>query len=305
MKFHLLTAVFFLIGITTFGQINMADSSVQVISYFDKGEKQNYTVSLEKYKVKDADTTSRELTTYDVEITVLDSTSKSYTIQWQYKNIVTKGASSNIQKIMNVTKEMKVIFKTDELGAFVEVVNWKEIRDYIKGATKNVRNELKDAPEMDKLLKQIGATYSTKEAIESSSIKDIQQFHTFHGGKYTLGEVVEGKLKITNIYGGQPFDADLTVYLDEINEADNNFILRTSQEVNKEQLTNAVFDYLTTMSKNLKVAPPKREDFKELKNEINTASRIHGSGWVVYSVQTTAITSDNVMSIEERVIEIK
>lgn len=305
MKNRILTTIFLLTGLTTFGQINMADSTAQVITYWDKGEKQNYSVTAEKIKIKDADTTSREMTTYSVEITVLNTSEKSYTIEWLYKDIKTNSQNATVQRLMNITKDMKVVFKTDELGAFVEVVNWKEIKDYIKKATSTLRKDLKDIPEMDKVIKQIEATYSTKEAIESASIKDIQQFHTFHGAKYKLGEVLEGKLKVPNLYGTEPFDSDFTVYLDEINEEDNNFIMRATQAVNKEQLTNATFNYLTTMAKNMKVDPPKREDLKDLRNETLTASRIHGTGWVVYSVQTTTVTSDNVTNIEERIIELK
>ncbi len=304
-KNKILTAIFLLTGLTMFGQINMTDSTAQVITYWDKGEKQNYSVEVEKIKIKDSDTVSRELTTYDVEITVLNSNDKSYTIQWFYKNITSNSKNPTIQKLMNVTKDMKVIFKTNELGVFVEVENWKEIKDYIQKATTSLKKDFKDMNGMDKVLNQIEATYSTKEAIESASIKDIQQFHTFHGAKYKLGEVLEGKLKVQNLFGGEPFDSNFSVYLNEINEPENNYIMRATQEVNKEQLTNATFDYLTIMAKNMKIELPKREYLKDLKNETLTASRIHGTGWIVYSVQTITITSDNVTNIEERIIEIK
>lgn len=305
MKHRILTTFFLLTGLTTFGQIIMSDSTAQVITYWDKGEKQKYYITAEKIKVKGTDTTSREITTYDVEITVLKADDKSYTIEWLYKNITNNSENPTVQKLMNITKDMKVVYKTDELGVFVEVVNWKEIKAYIQKAISTLSKDFKELPEMNKVLKQIEATYSTKEAIESASIKDIQQFHTFHGAKYKLGEVLEGQLKVPNIYGTEPFDSDFTVYLDEINEEDNNFIMRATQEVNKEQLTNATFNYLTSMAKNMKVDPPKREDLKELSNETLTASRIHGTGWVIYSVQTTTVTSDNVTNIEERIIEIK
>jgi hypothetical protein len=305
MNHRILTTFFLLSGLITFGQINMADSTAQVITYWDKGEKKNYSVSAEKIKIKGTDTTSREITTYDVEITVLKADDKSYTIEWFYKNLTTNSQNPTVQKLMNITKDMKVVFKTDELGVFVEVVNWKEIKDYIQKATTTLSKGIKDIPEMEKVIKQIETTYSTKAAIESASIKDIQQFHTFHGAKYKLGEVLEGQLKVPNIFGVEPFDSDFTVYLDEINEEDNNFIMRATQEINKEQLTDATFNYLTTMAKNMKIDPPKREDLKELSNETLTASRIHGTGWVIYSVQTTTVTSDNVTNIEERIIEIK
>jgi len=305
MKKKLLSTLFLATGLTTFGQINIADSTAQVITYWDKGEKQNYSVTTKKIKLKGTDTASKDITTYDVEITVLNQADKSYTIQWLYKDIKTNSTNHTIQKLMNITKDMKVIFKTDELGAFTEVVNWKEIRDYIQKATTSLSKEFAVILEMDKLLKQIAVTYSSKEAVESAAIKDIRQFHTFHGAKYKLGEILKGQLKVPNLLGTEPFDSDFTIYLSEINEADNNFIMRATQEVNKEQLTNATFDYLTKMANIMKIKSPKREDLKDLKNETLTASRIHGTGWIVYSVQTTTVTSDNLTNIEERIIELK
>lgn len=305
MKYRLLIPIFLLTRITTFAQINLADSTVQVITYWEEGEKQNYVVSVEKIKLKDSNTTSSEMTTYDVEVTVLNSDKESYTVQWLYKNFRTDNPNPVFQKLMNINNDMKVIFKTDEVGSFLEVVNYKEIKDYLQKATMSLKNDFKEIPEMDKVLKQIEATYSTKEAIESVCIKDIHQFHTFHGAKYALGEILEGKTKAPNILGSEPFDTDLTVYLDEINEPEDYYIMRAEQEIDKVQLTNAMLNYLTTMAKNMGVAPPKQEDLGDFKNEILTSSSIHGTGWVIYSIQTTTITSDNVTDIEERIIEIK
>lgn len=290
---------------TNFGQINMADSSAQVISYWEKGEKQNYRVSTEKVKVQGQDTISRLFMSYDVEVTVLNQTDKSYTMEWLYKNYASNSNNPSFQKITRLCEGLNVVFKTDELGAFTEVVNWKEVRDYMQKASSALSKDFAEIPEMDKALKQVLATFSSKEAIESACIKDIHQFHSFHGVKYKLGEVIEGQLKVPNIYGKEPFDADFSFFLDEINEADNNFIVRSAQEINKEQLTKAVFDYLSQMAKTMKLEEPKPEDFKDLKNETLTASRIHGSGWIVYSVQTTTVSAENTTNIEERIIEIK
>lgn len=305
MKIRILTILLLITGMATFGQINMADSTVQVITYWEQGEKQNYSVVTESIKIKDSDTTSREITTYDVEITVLQADDKSYTVEWYYKNFKTDSQNVPVQKIMSIAKDIKVVYRTDELGIFLEVVNWKEIRDYIRNTMDVMQKEYKDIPGMDKIFKQVENIYSSKEAIESVSIKDIQQYHAFHGAQFKLGEVLELQLKVPNIYGSEPFDSYATVYLDEINEDDNNYIMRTSQEVDKMQLTNATFDYLTTMAKNMKVDPPARDDLKELMNETLTASRIHGTGWVIYSVQTTTVTSDNITNVEERIIELK
>ncbi len=305
MTKKILAAAFMLLSAAAFGQINTADSTAQVITYWEKGEKQNYSVTHEKVKLKGVDTTSRELTTYDVEIEVLDQTDTSYTVQWVYKNLKTTHENPVVQRIMNITQDMRVVFRTSELGAFMEVLNGEEIKDYISKAALALKNEFKTLPEMDKVLAQIEATYSSKKAIESASIKDILQFHTFHGAKYKLGEILEAQIKVPNIYGEEPFDSEVTLYLDEIDEEDNNFIMRATEEINQEQLTAATFSYLTTLAKNINANPPKREDIENLKNEILTASRIHGTGWIVYSVQTTTVSSGDQSDVEERIIEIK
>jgi len=303
MRKTLFTTILLAISYIGLGQINMEDSTVQVVAYFDKGEQQIYSLTSEKIKISGSDTTSKELITYEVEITVKDSTDKSYTIEWFYKNINTNSTNETAKKLLNVSKDMKVIYMTDEVGSFIEVVNWKEIRDFNKKACASLRTEYKDIPEMEKVINQIEVSFSTKESIESVSIKDIRQFHTYHGAKYKLGEVIEGQQEIPNIYGAKPFDSYSSVFLDEINVEDNNFILRSSQEIDSNQLTEAILQYLTQMAKNMKIDPPKREDVKDLKNETNTASRIHNSGWILYSIQTTTVVSDNSTNIEERIIE--
>lgn len=285
-------------------QINHVDSTVQVITYWDRQEVQNYRITEDKFKIKSNDTTSRETTSYEVRVTVKDSAEKFYTIEWFYQDLKSDSKDETVQKILSIGKDLTVIYKIDEMGSFIEVVNWKEIRDFIRKSTAVIADEYKDVPSMDKLIKQIENMYSSREAIESAGIKDIQQFHSFHGAQYKLGEVLEGIVKTPNIYGPEPFDTRVTVYLDEINFEDNNYIIRSSQEVNTEQLIDATHQYLVNMAKTLKSDPPSKEMLSGLRNETVAASRIHGSGWVMYSQQTVTINIDNVTNIERRTIEI-
>src|SRR5690606_32017512 len=215
-----------LIGLTllfstkVFGQINLADSTVQVIGYWDNKEKQTYLVTTEKYKIKNSDTTSTERMTYEVDITIKDSTEKSYTIEWSYKNFNINTDNKFTKKLASISQNMNVIIKTDEMGAFTEVVNWKEVRDYIKSTTNILKKEFKDILKIDEIVNQVIGLFSTKEAIESVAIKDIQQFYTYHGGKYKLGEEITTQMKFPNLYGGQPFDVEVAIQLDEINSQD-------------------------------------------------------------------------------------
>lgn len=305
MRRILFVVLTFLVGIETFGQINMTDSTVQVISYWDLKEKQSYIVTEEKYKVKDNDTTSREFSTYSVDITVVDSTANSYIVDWFYKDFEIKTDNELVKKVMSMAEDMTVKIKTDELGVFQEVLNWKELRDYVLKATKIFKKETKDIPNMDKFIKQMEGIYSSKASIEGAAIKEIQQFHMFHGGEYKLGQDYYADIKLPNLYGGEPFDTKVTVWLDEINQEDNNYIIRMEQSVDSIQLTNATYDYLSKISETLKIPLLKREEMPTVKNTTWTASRIHGTGWVVFSVQTKETESDGVTSVEERKIEIQ
>jgi hypothetical protein len=105
------TTVAILLSVNLFGQINIADSTVQVIGYWDKNEKQSYEISFEKYKLKEGDTTSRELVRYNVDITVIDSTSASYTVEWFYRNYRIETENSIAKKLMSLSENMKVIIK--------------------------------------------------------------------------------------------------------------------------------------------------------------------------------------------------
>jgi hypothetical protein len=67
----------------------------------------------------------------------------------------------------------------------------------------------------------------------------------------------------------------------------------------------ATFQFLSNLAKSMNIKAPKKEDIKGLSNDIQLASRIHGTGWVVYSIQTTTVNSDNQSNIEERIIEVK
>lgn len=305
MKKYCFVSIFLLATTPLFAQISPADSTVQVIGFWEKNEKQRYDITTQKINLTGPDTTNIETIKYEVEISIIDSTEKSYTIEWFYRNFSIDTDNLLTQKLASISQDMKVLIKTDELGAFVEVVNWEEVRDFIKAGISGMKAAFNNLTAIDKILQQVEDTYATKAAIESAAIRDVQQFYTFHGGRYQKGELIEGRLKVHNLVGPEPFDAELTVYLDEINIEENTYLLRASEVVDAEQLTEATWNYLVNLSRSSGGPLLKREELKGLKNETLTASRIHGTGWVIYSVQTKTVSFEDDMQVEERVIELK
>lgn len=286
-------------------QINMKDSTVQAIVYWDKMEKQTYKVSEEKIKLEGSDTISKSIYSYKVEITVLDSTANSYTAEWVYKDFTGVSSTNFNQNLSAIMKDVKVVFKTNELGEFMEVVNWEEIRDKNKKAIALLENKFKDLNESQEVLLNIRKSYTTKAAVESSCIKDIRQLLTFNGAQYKLGEVIDATVETQNSFGGKPFDVHTSLYLEEINEEENNYILRASQEVDSQQLTEETYKFVISTNEKFKKDHPTIENFPKLKNEILTDARIHSSGWIIYSRQTITVITDEDTNIDERIIEIE
>lgn len=100
----LLIGLTMLCSTTALGQINMADSTVQVIGYWDNKEKQTYSVTYDKYQLKAADTLSKEQINYEVEVTIIDSTAKSYTIEWFYKDFKINSDNQFTKKLASISQ---------------------------------------------------------------------------------------------------------------------------------------------------------------------------------------------------------
>jgi hypothetical protein len=295
-----------LTALSSFAQINMSDSTVQTIGYWDRNETYSYLVSSTKYKVSKNDTTGREELKYEIDITIKDSTATSYTVEWAYKNFQSDSKNALLKKLTSLSENLRVLIKTDEMGAFQEVLNWQEISSTMKKAMDIVKKEFKSVPKLDDILKPLEATYTTKAGIENTVMMEAQQYYTFHGGKYKLGEEVNAKIQVPNNYGGAPIDADLTIRLDEINADDNNYIVRYWQITDSKQLTDASFEFIKKLAaasgaKNV----PTRDKMPATTHEEDVASRIHNTGWVIYTVRTKVVDVEGASSVEEVVIEMK
>lgn len=305
---NIVSLLFICFSINLFAQINEADSTVQVISYWDKNEKQTYLITSTSIKVEnDVDTVENEMITYKVDVEVVDSTANSYTIKWTSYDAVIEGIENEImKKAIEATSSSEVIFKITELGEFIEILNLEDIKKEYEKAFGVIKESFKDVEGMDLVINAIERSVMTDEIIRGSVGKLINQFHMFHGVKYKLGEEVNAVVKQSNMLGGEPFDAHMTVLLDNIDVENDLYIMRMWQNVDEKQLTDAVFQLLRNVNKELGIED--NDIFEGLPKAINqtrVASQIHGSsGWPIYSIMTTEVVMGNTFKIEEEEIEI-
>lgn len=298
---HFIPTFLLLMNLQVSAQINIADSSVRAVSYWKKGDVKQYNVVTNRHKVERGDTVSHERISYDVEVTVLNATNNEYVLQWRYSNVTSNQKHEAFQKIAAMFDGTSVVYKTRQSGAFGEVINWEEILEAMAGAAKKIKKDYAHLLGMEGPIDEAIALHTTKENITKGRIKDIEQLHTFHGGGYKLNHPVELKIKTPNPLGGDVFDANLIVYLDEINVQENNFSVRSIQTIDPKQLTSELHTYL----KKQKMLEGQNVDGFEMKHELTTSSRIDSFGWIMRSVQKTIVSIGNNSQFEERVIEIK
>jgi phage terminase small subunit len=134
---------------------------------------------------------------------------------------------------------------------------------------------------------------------------EIQQFYTFFGGAFTLGEIIETEMKVPNGYGGNAFDATVNIWLDSINTDNDSYTMKAVQEVNAEQLKQATFDYLTTLAQSMKVTLPALNEIPDMKNEVRASAYIHDLGWTIYTSERKEVTAEGRTNVAETIIELQ
>ncbi len=310
-KCHFLTFILGLFTFQAFGQISMADSSVQTIAYWENGESHSFSVQLDEFRVVGSDTLDRIRTTYSLDMLVMDSTEKSYDVRWTYRDMKIEWSDQDslIKAIFDKTLQIKggevVDFRTDEYGKFLEMTNWEQIRNYYQIVQENLEEEFSGIPEITQLLKNMFGIYSNRSAIEKGVIKDVYQFLNFHGGNYFLGQPTTGNITYPGVVSNQPLDAEVYVELDQIYPEDNDYGIYSSIEVNPEQLKGETVKVLAKLMPNATEAELAElmTQAGEIWNITENFSVIHGSGWPTYSKETRQTGSKQSVKFEIRIIE--
>lgn len=308
MKHFIILAVTTLITLNSFAQINLADSTVSVYSYWDLNAKETYEAVIDKYTVNltdtaNPDTTSREQMKYKIDIEVIDSTAKTYTINWRCYDFESNALVDNVSKLMAVTKNMTITYKTSELGVFSEVVNWKEIRELISDGTDLLKAQVNDDA-MNKAINDYKQIYGSKENIEAGAIHDIQLYHYFHGGTYKIADEYNIPQKFVNMFGGEPFDGSTNVWIDTVDTTHYYSTFRAYTAIDELQLTSATYEYIKSLAKRMNSPVPSISDMPNIRNETYVYTQIHDSGWILYTFRRKETNYNNEIKVEELSLEL-
>lgn len=169
-------------------QNRITDSSVTCIAYWKKGEQRKLRIIQSKENSrtpKDGGT----IITYDVQITVLDSSDEGYKIRWIFHQAeLNKAASSQVISGVPVFDGMEFIFLVSETGTFKSLINWEEVRDGYVNLLKLSLPQKPD-PEIQSYLNKTIALFNSREVVENTLINEIQIYHGIYGGEFRKNTV--------------------------------------------------------------------------------------------------------------------
>lgn len=226
MKF-IATLLFLFCYIAGYGQLKPADSSFTCKANWRKGDEKSFSIQRTKENILSGTTQPPFTFTYEAVVTILDSTAEGYKIQWVFHlPELVKKTNPELAAALPVYEGLHMIFLTTREGAFVELINWQEVRDaYIKMMEVSLPPN-PDAETKAAIEKSI-ALFNSKEMVESTMIPDIQLFYSPYGTVFTQkGTTAPGT--VLTPFSEEPLPCIIAEKITEIIPAQG--LLRISQD---------------------------------------------------------------------------
>jgi hypothetical protein len=257
------------------------DSSVNCIANWKLGDTKIYGIVHEKNSIDANGKTVPFKFAYEAWVSVIDSSAKNYTIKWVFHlpaevAIFRPGLADSLP----VYNGMQMIFRIIEMGAFVELMNWEEVRDAFSKMM-----ELSLPKKMDStraaIVKSAKDMYNSKAMVESSMIQEIQLFHAPYGYKFSTQEAA-ARTEFSNPFGGDPLPAKQTSRVTELDPKKDVFALAINMSADKAN-TKSIIDALLKKM-NIKDDQEMREAREKYASfDIRDFSEYHfnkSSGWI-------------------------
>ena len=308
-------------------QINMKDSTVQVVAYWEKGDKYNYSLKTYDYKITGNDTTWTSRTNSIFSIEVIDSTATGYLLKYtsldEMGTSPLKGDEDFSKKIEKLASNIPLILKTDEWGYFKGIENFEEYRKQLNQVidlafeeveklldaqskeqklSKKEKKELKD--QTSTMVAKLKTLFNNENYVYKS-IEPLTAILTFHGGEFeirkeytseskTPSPFEEGKyLNSHNSYGVYSYNPEnsvTTFFLEQV--YDNNQLT---------EATLAMLNKLLPENQKLTELP----ENQKLEMSILTMVDVHTyTGWPTYGLNVQLTTSQDVKKIKKWEVDI-
>lgn len=243
--------------------VAQADSTkISFIAYWSKGDSYDFKVSKVKREWEKETLTKKDSSQYIANFKVLDSTESSYKIQWTFKNNIISSFQENSKKYFKdkkVLKEIiakndftKIIYETNELGEFIEIVNWEDLAETTRLLLEEVIKSFEDKDPVKiasfrKKMQPIVDIYTSQSGIEQLALKELQYFHYPFGLEYDVTKPIEYEQDLENMLGGKPIRSETTLTFEEVDFENYYCSIKEESELNSQDSKRVIKKLLKKM----------------------------------------------------------
>lgn len=178
---------------------SLTDSTIAMIAYWELGDQVTYEFEEIEDKLSKGEKTLKT-TTYDVLMTIIDSTENKYIVKWEYSNYKTDYEMKPIEKdLMEICGDIPIQYRTDEMGTFETIENWKEMKNIANEVFSKWISKKEEFPDSLKIGFQnmLSSMFETEEQVNHWA-RDLKFFHYLYGVNFNRTVPFEGVKFYTN-----------------------------------------------------------------------------------------------------------
>lgn len=190
----------FLIATTNIYSQTLTDSTICQIAFWEIGDTVDYAFTSIEEKLEEGKETI-ETTTYNMRMTVLDSTAESYQIRWDYSDMQMDYIMDEIEReLVKLSAKIPTYYRTDEFGTFESLENWEDMIGIVDTVfSKFIAEQGKDLPDsVNVMMKNMMMGMFQSEEQANYWAQDINQFHYLYGANLSRTVPYEGQKLYTN-----------------------------------------------------------------------------------------------------------
>lgn len=225
MRYFVLTILLIFSSLSTcLGQSEPV--KVPFVAYWAIGDTFEFTISKIKSSWKEGALNKTDTTQYGARFVVLDSTDHAYRIKWETQEKPAKSLMLPIDMVKAVVdKELEsIIYKTNELGTFIELEDWKEISESMAMILEEVKDDIREKKQeisdefLDEFMQPLIQAYSSKQGLEQIVFKELQFLHYPFGAEFSLADTIVYERYLPNMLGGDNLKGIGKIYVEQFDQ---------------------------------------------------------------------------------------
>ena len=131
-----------------------------------------------------------------------------------------------------------VIFSTTEMGEFIAIENWEEVRELMNKVSEDMIKAISEEKSKEErelfntVYKPLFELYQTQQGIELLVYSELQYFLWPFGVMFEVEETLEYDDYLPNMLGGDPIRGKTKMYFESVNFSDEQCVFKQEMKLN-------------------------------------------------------------------------